>query len=95
MSPKFLEALYALKDLAIVTDIRGYGMIGGIDLALVSEHFFREDLATDLVRRRAAAKAAPLIVLAGTAVHGASGARAANVAIYGVDDRFAQLLQHR
>ena len=33
MSPKFLEALYSLKDLAIVTDIRGYGMIGGVDLA--------------------------------------------------------------
>src|SRR3546814_6795545 len=29
MSPKFLEALYSLKDLEIVTDIRGYGMIGG------------------------------------------------------------------
>jgi len=33
MTPRFLEALYALKDLAIVTDIRGYGMIGGVDLA--------------------------------------------------------------
>src|SRR3546814_13552304 len=32
MSPKFLEALYSLKDLEIVTDIRGYGMIGGVDL---------------------------------------------------------------
>jgi ABC-type lipoprotein release transport system permease subunit len=65
--------------------------LGGIDQVLVAEHFFREDLATDLVRRRAAANAAPVIVLAGTAVHGASGARAANVAIYGVDDRFAKL----
>src|SRR3546814_15362638 len=33
MSPKFLEALYSLKDLPIVVDIRGYGMIGGVDLA--------------------------------------------------------------
>ncbi|MFQ5773169.1 MAG: aspartate aminotransferase family protein [Kiloniellaceae bacterium] len=33
MSPSFLEALYALQDLAVVTDIRGYGMLGGIDLA--------------------------------------------------------------
>jgi ABC-type lipoprotein release transport system permease subunit len=65
--------------------------LGGIDQVLVAEHFFREDLATDLVRHRAAAEAAPVIVLAGTAVHGASGARAANVAIYGVDDRFAKL----
>ena len=37
MSPKFLEALYALKDLAIVTDIRGYGMLGGVDLAPLAQ----------------------------------------------------------
>lgn len=65
--------------------------LGGIDSALVAEHFFREDLAADLVRHRATTAAAPLIVLRGTAVHGASGVRAANVAIYGVDDRFARL----
>jgi putative ABC transport system permease protein len=64
--------------------------LGGIDLALVSDHFFREELAADLGRRRAA-QAAPLIVLRGSAVHGSSGARAAGVAIYGVDDRFAKL----
>src|SRR3546814_14338823 len=33
MSPKFLEALYSLKDLPIVVDIRGYGMIGSDDIA--------------------------------------------------------------
>ncbi|RMD62139.1 MAG: aspartate aminotransferase family protein [Alphaproteobacteria bacterium] len=33
MSPKFLEGLFDLKDLPVITDIRGYGMIGGIDLA--------------------------------------------------------------
>ncbi len=65
--------------------------LGGADLALVSEHFFREDLATDLVRRGAAADAASVVVLQGTAVHGASKARAAGVALYGVDDRFARL----
>lgn len=63
--------------------------LGGVDLALVAEHFFREDLASDLERR--GAEAAPLVVLRGTAVHGSSGARAAGVAIYGVDSRFAQL----
>jgi len=63
--------------------------LGGIDLALVADHFVREDLAMDLERR--GAKAAPLIVLRGTAVHGSSGARAAGVAIYGVDSRFTQL----
>ncbi|HKH48029.1 MAG TPA: hypothetical protein VKM72_25500, partial [Thermoanaerobaculia bacterium] len=64
--------------------------LGGVDLALVADHFFREELATDLVRRRAA-EAAPVIVLLGTAVHGSSGARAAGVAIYGVDTRFVRL----
>ncbi|MEA2560421.1 MAG: hypothetical protein QOH06_1925 [Acidobacteriota bacterium] len=58
--------------------------LGGIDQALVSSRFFREELATDL-------KAAPLIVLRGTAVHGESGARAAGVAIYGIDARFTEL----
>lgn len=33
MTPKFLEALFSLKDLEVVTDIRGYGMIGGVDIA--------------------------------------------------------------
>src|SRR5262245_50716668 len=40
--------------------------LGGIDFALVAEHFFREDLAADLVHNQAAAAAAPLIVLRGT-----------------------------
>jgi beta-alanine--pyruvate transaminase len=33
MSPYFLECLFALKDMKQITDIRGYGMLGGIDLA--------------------------------------------------------------
>ncbi|HEX9770048.1 MAG TPA: aminotransferase class III-fold pyridoxal phosphate-dependent enzyme, partial [Kiloniellales bacterium] len=33
MSPKFLEGLFALRDLAVVTDIRGYGLFGTLDLA--------------------------------------------------------------
>ena len=32
MSPYFLDGLFSLKDLDIVTDIRGYGMMGGIDI---------------------------------------------------------------
>ena len=32
MTPKFLEGLYSFQDLPVVTDIRGYGMLGGIDL---------------------------------------------------------------
>ena len=33
MSAYFLEGLFSLKDIPIVTDIRGYGMGGGIDVA--------------------------------------------------------------
>jgi beta-alanine--pyruvate transaminase len=33
MAPIFLDALFSLKGLPVVTDIRGYGMLGGIDLA--------------------------------------------------------------
>ncbi len=33
MTPKFLDALYSLGDLPIVKDIRGYGLLGGVDLA--------------------------------------------------------------
>jgi beta-alanine--pyruvate transaminase len=33
MSPKFLEALFTLKDLPVVTDIRGYGLLGTLDIA--------------------------------------------------------------
>jgi beta-alanine--pyruvate transaminase len=33
LSPYFLDAIYALSDLAVITDIRGYGMLVGIDLA--------------------------------------------------------------
>ena len=33
MTPKFMGALESLKDLGVVTDIRGYGLLGGIDMA--------------------------------------------------------------
>ena len=34
MSPYFLDGLFSLKDLDIVVDIRGYGMMGGIDMRM-------------------------------------------------------------
>jgi len=34
MSPYFLDGLFSLKDINGITDIRGYGMIGGIDLRM-------------------------------------------------------------
>jgi len=33
LAPYFLERLFALKDVPVVTDVRGYGLMGGIDLA--------------------------------------------------------------
>ncbi|MEO8485905.1 MAG: aspartate aminotransferase family protein [Betaproteobacteria bacterium] len=33
LSPYFLDALFSLRDLPVVTDIRGYGMLGAIDVA--------------------------------------------------------------
>ena len=36
MAPRFLEQVYSLQDLPVVTDIRGYGMLAGIDLAPLS-----------------------------------------------------------
>ena len=33
MAPYFLEAVFSLRDLDLVTDIRGYGLLAGIDLA--------------------------------------------------------------
>jgi len=34
LSPHFLDAIYSLKDLPLVTDIRGYGMMAAIDVAV-------------------------------------------------------------
>ncbi|NIA67369.1 aspartate aminotransferase family protein [Pelagibius litoralis] len=33
MTPKFQEALFSLRDLPVVANIRGYGLMGGVDLA--------------------------------------------------------------
>ena len=33
MSAYFLDGLFSLKDIPVVTDIRGYGMMGGVDMA--------------------------------------------------------------
>ncbi len=33
LSPYFLDSVFALSDLPVITDIRGYGMIAGFDLA--------------------------------------------------------------
>jgi len=72
--------------------------LGEIDLAVVTEGMFREDLAERLTADRSATEAdsgvtaaAPVIALQGTAEGAESGARAARVAVWGVDGRFAEL----
>jgi beta-alanine--pyruvate transaminase len=32
LAPRFLDAVFSLRDLAVVTDIRGFGLLAGIDL---------------------------------------------------------------
>ena len=34
LSPYFLDGLFSLKDISCVTNIRGYGMMGGIDIQM-------------------------------------------------------------
>lgn len=65
--------------------------LGGVDLALVSESFFREALAAELAADPALAGVAPAIVARGAASHGERQARASGVTLYGVDDHFAEL----
>jgi putative ABC transport system permease protein len=64
--------------------------LGGIDAALVTESFFREALANDLAAR-SGARIATVALARGNSVHGSSRTRAAGVAIYGVDGRFASV----
>ena len=69
--------------------------LGSIDYALVTEQFFREALAADVLNEPALADqfedAAPAILLAGTAVNTATRARASRVQVQGIDGRFLNL----
>ena len=70
--------------------------LGQIDYALISERFFREELATDLSRKLEGEtqfhrETVPVILLNGTAVNPKSKARASRVQIQGIDERFAGL----
>jgi len=64
--------------------------LGSIDRALVAGRFFREELADDLASAGLAG-ATPAIVLRGSASTPDRGSRASQVAILGVDERFAAL----
>ncbi len=68
--------------------------LGATDLAVVSTAFVREDLAGDLQRDEAFAArysgVAPLVVMQGVVTHETGRRTASQVAVYGVDDRFAR-----
>lgn len=70
--------------------------LGGIDYALVSERFFREELAADLSHKLEGEtqfhwETVPAILLNGTAVNPKTKARASRVQIQGIDERFVDL----
>src|SRR5579862_8680523 len=56
--------------------------LGKTEAVVSSAQFFREQLSQDVPG------SAPLIVLQGMVTHEKDGRRAANVAVYGIDDRF-------
>ena len=70
--------------------------LGRIDYALVSERFFRKELATDLSRKLEGEaqfhqETVPAILLNGAAVNAKTKARASRVQIQGIDERFTGL----
>ncbi len=77
----------SLRDLALQR-------LGKTDLVIAGNNFFREQLAVDLQAHPDFAAnfqaACPLIALPGVVTNDANSARAGNVAIYGVDERFWQ-----
>jgi len=62
------------------------GRLGSTSVVVASENLFTEQLQTRLLPHRAAG--APLLMLRGVALHDASGRRARDVQIYGIDNRF-------
>lgn len=78
----------SLRELAL-------GRLGSIDYALVAPRFFREALASELASDAAYASEfdapCPLVVLSGAGKHPDRGARANQITILGVDDRFWKL----
>lgn len=67
--------------------------LGDIDHALVSERFFRADLARDIEGARDGLTVVPAATLSGSATHASAGTRASRVTILGVDSRFGGLFE--
>lgn len=68
--------------------------LGGIDYALISSRFFREELSSGLAAHPSFAEAfqaAPAVLLQGAVTHADSRARVSRVSLLGVDDRFLDL----
>lgn len=70
--------------------------LGRIDYALISERFFREELATDLSRQldgeaQFHQETVPVILLNGAAINPKTKTRASRVQVQGIDERFADL----
>ena len=65
--------------------------LGAIDQALVSDRFFRGQLASELASA-SEVQVVPATLLAGTAVHAQSRARASRIQIVGADPALAQML---
>ena len=72
--------------------------LGGIDYALTSNRFFRQELAVDLSNEPTFKQRfhgiAPAIFLRGTAIAKDTKSRASKVNIYGIDHQFIKLWQH-
>ena len=71
----------SLRDIAL-------GRLGRTDQVLSSMGFFREGLSDDVKAAFGATDTAPLIVADAFVTLEASGRRASNVTVYGVDERF-------
>ena len=71
----------SLRDIAV-------GRLGRTDMVVRSTGFFRDGLAADVKGAAGVSAASPMIVASGFVTHEASGRRASNVLVYGVDERF-------
>ena len=71
----------SLRDIAL-------GRLGKTDHALASASFFSVDVVDRIRQRAPGGSVAPLIVSSSFVTHEASGRRAGNVVVYGVDERF-------
>ncbi len=66
--------------------------LGDIDIALIGDRPFGQDLSTRLESSSdSAVRPVPLLMLRGSATHGETRARASTVSLLGVDERFSEL----